>query len=107
MTHTYEELRKKTVAQLREIAAGMDHESLRGYTQIHKAELLSRLFAALGIETHEHHDVTGVDKASIKARIRKLKGQREAILASKDKKRLKDLRRGIHSLKRALRRFTV
>ncbi len=107
MAHTYEELRKKTVAQLREIAAGLDDESLRGYTQIPKAELVSRICDALGIETQGPDEVEGVDKTSIKAKIRKLKSERDAVLASKDRTRLKELRREIHALKRTLRRPTT
>mgnify|MGYP003547273228 CR=1 FL=1 len=29
MTHTYEELKKKTVVELREIAAGIEHEACK------------------------------------------------------------------------------
>ena len=30
MSYTYEELKHKTVAQLREIAAGIEHEAVKG-----------------------------------------------------------------------------
>ena len=56
MAHTYEELSKMTVAQLREIAKGLDDSSLRGYTQLNKAHLLPAVCKALGVETHEHHE---------------------------------------------------
>ena len=69
MDYTYEQLKHKTVSELREIAKGNEHEALQGYTQLNKEHLLVALSKALGIK-HEHHDVVGVDKASIKARIR-------------------------------------
>ena len=39
MAHTYEELKTKTVAELREIAKGLDHEAVQGYTQLNKEHL--------------------------------------------------------------------
>ena len=59
MKHTYEDLHGKTVAELREIAEGIEHEGLHGYTTMHKEELLPALCTALGIEAHEHHEVVG------------------------------------------------
>ena len=73
MAYTYDELHKKTVAQLREIAKGEDHEALRGYSTMHKAELLHALCQVFGVDEHVHHDVVGVDKSRIKATIRELK----------------------------------
>ena len=69
---TYEQLKHKTVAELREMAKGIEHEAVQGYTQMNKEHLIAALSKALGIQ-HEHHDVVGVDKSSIKARIRELK----------------------------------
>src|ERR1043165_4253558 len=40
MAYTYEELKHKTVAELRDIAAGIEHEALQGYTQLTKDHLL-------------------------------------------------------------------
>jgi hypothetical protein len=40
MAYTYEELKHKTIAQLREIAAGIDHPAVQGFTQLHKEQLL-------------------------------------------------------------------
>ena len=65
-----------------------------------------RISKALGIK-HEHHDVVGVDKASIKARIRELKKKREEALAAHDHDQLKVVRRTIHRLKRQINRATV
>ena len=106
MSHTYEELKHKTVADLRDIAKGIDHEAVQGYTQMNKEHLLVALSKALGIQ-HEHHDVVGVDKSSIKARIRELKTQREAALAAHDRAQLKVVRRTIHRLKRRIHKATV
>jgi len=106
MTHTFEELKHKTVAELREMAKGSEHEALQGYTQLNKEHLLVALSKALGIQ-HEHHEVVGVDKASIKARIRELKVKREAALAAHDHAQLKTVRRNIHRLKRQIHKATV
>jgi DNA-binding IclR family transcriptional regulator len=106
MAHTIEELKHKTVADLREIAKGIDHEAVQGYTQMNKEHLIFALAKALGIK-HEHHDVVGVDKASIKARIRELKTKREAALAAHDHAQLKAVRRNIHRLKRQIHKATV
>ena len=40
MTHTYEALKKKTIAELREIAKDIEHEAVQGYTQLNKEHLL-------------------------------------------------------------------
>ncbi len=103
---TYEQLKHKTVAELREMAKGIEHEAVQGYTQMNKEHLLVALSKALGIQ-HEHHSVVGVDKSSIKARIRELKTQREAALAAHDRAQLKVVRRSIHRLKRRIHKATV
>jgi hypothetical protein len=100
---TYEELKRKTLAELREIAQSSQHEAVQGYSQMNKDHLLPALCKALGIDTHEHHLVVGIDKAGIKAKIRELKRQREAFLASSDHTQLKDVRRHIHRLNHQLR----
>src|ERR687892_128631 len=105
MAHTFEELKHKTLAELREIAKGSDHEAVQGYTQMNKEHLVVALSKALGIQ-HEHHDVVGIDKASIKARIRELKTQRESALAAHDRAQLKVVRRTIHRLKRRIHKAT-
>jgi hypothetical protein len=107
MEHTYEELKKKTVAQLREIAKELKDDSLRGYTQLHKAELLPALCKALGVPTHEQHEVVGLNKSQIKAQIRKLKVDRQAALEAHDRKQLKSIRREIRNLKRRIRKAAV
>ena len=107
MAYTYDELKGKTLAELREIAAGVESEAVKGYTQMNKDHLLPALCQALGIEAHEHHAVIGVDKTAIKTRIRALKKQRDEALAAHDHARIKSTRRTIHSLKRQIRRAMI
>ena len=107
MTHTFEELHKMTVANLREIAEGIEHEQLQGYSTMHKDKLVPALCNALGIEDHVHHEVVGIDKASLKSKIKTLKAKRDEALEAKDSKALKKVRRHIHSLKRRLHKATV
>ena len=106
MPYTYEELKHKTLADLREIAKGIEHDAVQGYTQMNKQHLIGALAKALGIQ-HEHHEVVGVDKSSIKSRIRELKTQREAAIAAHDRAQLKVVRRTIHRLKRRIHKATV
>jgi len=105
--YTFEELKKTSVARLREIAEGIEHEAVQGYTQLNKDHLLKALCTALNIEMHAHHEVVGIDKASIKARIKALKGDRDAALEARDSAQLKQIRRKIHRLKRSLHKATV
>ena len=107
MTHTYEELKSRKVDDLREIAKELDHEAVKGYTQLNKAKLLEAICTALGLETHEHHEVVGIDKASIKAKIHALKIKRDEILSSSSRDGLKEVLRDIHRMKRKIRRATV
>ena len=104
MEHTYEELKNKTVAQLREIAKELKDDSLRGYTQLHKAELLPALCQALGVQTHATDEVKGLEKGEIKAQIKKLKVERQTALDAHDHKQLKSIRRKIRYLKRQTRK---
>jgi hypothetical protein len=106
MPYTYEQLKHMTLADLREIAKGSDHEAVQGFTQLNKDHLIVALAKALGIQ-HTHHDVVGIDKSSIKARIRELKTQRGAALAAHDHAQLKVVRRTIHRLKRRIHKATV
>ncbi len=106
MAYTFEQLKHKTVAELREIAKGIEHEAVQGYTQLNKEHLIVAISKALGIQ-HEHHEVVGVDKAAIKARIRELKKKREEALTAHDHAQLKVVRRTIHRLKRQIHKATV
>jgi DNA-binding IclR family transcriptional regulator len=106
MEYTFEQLKHKTIAELREIAKGIEHEAVQGYTQLNKEHLLVAISKALGIQ-HEHHDVVGVDKASIKSRIKDLKKKRDEAIAAHDHTQLKTVRRTIHRLKRQIHKATV
>ena len=106
MAYTYEQLKHMTLAELREIAKGDGQEVVQGYTQMNKEHLVGALAKALGIQ-HTHHDVVGIDKSSIKARIRELKTQRAAALEAHDHAQLKLVRRNIHRLKRQIHKATV
>ncbi len=107
MEHTYHDLREMTVAQLREVAGTLEHEAVQGYTQLNKEPLLLAVCQALDIDPHEHHEAVGVDKAKIKADIRKLKVDRQAALEAKDHQELKKIRREIRGLKREIRKSLV
>jgi len=105
---TYEELHRKTVAELREIAQGLNHEAVQGYTQMNKDHLLPAICRALGIDTHTHHHLeTGFDKAKIKARMRELRRQRQSAVQSGDPHQLQTLRREWHTLNHRIRAHTV
>ncbi len=104
MAHTYIELKTKTVAELREIASGIQDDAVKGYTQMNKEHLLVALCHALHIDTREHRVVKAVDKAAIKASIKQLKARRASSIQSHDHKQLKAIHHEIHELKRKLRR---
>ena len=106
MEYTFEQLKHKTVIELREIAKGIEHEAVQGYTQLNKEHLLVAISKALGIK-HEHHDVVGVDKAAIKAQLKELKKKREEALSAHDSTQLKVVRRTMHRLKRRIHKATV
>jgi len=105
--HTYEELKHKTVAQLREIAEGIVHDAVKGYTQLNKEHLITAICKALNIDTFTHHHAEGIDTSVVKSKIKELRKQREEALAAHDHKKLKDLRREIHSLKVKLHRAAI
>ena len=104
MAYTYEELKTKTVAELRDIAKTVEqHDAVQGYSQMNKEHLLPALCKALGIETHAHHAVSGIDKPAIKAKMRELKKKRDAALAAHDPDKLRSARRERHHLNRQIR----
>ena len=104
MAFTYHELKEKTVGELREIAKGIEHEAVQGYTQLNKDHLLVALAKALNLSTHEHHAVGNFDKAGIKAKMRSLKKDLGGALEAGDQAKVKALRRQIHSLNHEIRR---
>ena len=99
MAHSYDELKAKTVAELREIAK----DTVQGASQMNKEHLLPALCKALGIDTHAHHEVHGIDKAAIKAQMRALKSDRDRALDIHDHARLKAIRRQMHHLNHQIR----
>lgn len=104
MAYTYHELKEKTIQELREIAKDIENQDVvKGYSQLNKEHLLPALCKALGVDTHEHHDVVGIDKPAIKAKMRELKKQRDAAMTSHDSDTLKSVRRQIHRLNRQIR----
>jgi DNA-binding IclR family transcriptional regulator len=107
MAYSYEDLKKKTIEELREIAKGIEHDAVHGYTQMNKEHLLPAVCQALGIEAHAHHHVVGLDKQALKARMRKLRDERDAALQAHDRARLKAVRRELHRLNRRIRAATV
>ena len=107
MAYTHHELKHKTLAELRDIAKDIEHDEVKGYTQLNKEHLVVAICKALNIDMHEHHDVVGIDKATIKSRIKELKKTRDAALAAHDHTQLKQARRSIHRLKRQIHKATV
>ena len=108
MAYTYEQLSEMNVNQLREIAKGIDHEAVHGFSTMHKEKLIPALCTALGIEAHRHHlAAKGFDKGSVKAQIRALKKQRDAIIPKEHPKEFREILRQIHEQKNKLRRLIV
>jgi hypothetical protein len=108
MAHTYEELKSKTLAQLREIAGTItDDDAVQGFTQMNKDHLLRAICKALHIEMHGHHEVVGLNKTEIKSQIKDLKQSRDQALSAHDHAKLKDVRRQMHHLKRQIHKATV
>jgi hypothetical protein len=103
MAHTYEELKSKTIEDLRNIAKGLDNEAVKGFSQMNKAHLLPALCKALGIDTHVHHHAEGIDKTAIKATMRELKKKRDAAVEAHDHDLLKSIRRQLHHFNRQIR----
>jgi hypothetical protein len=106
-TLTFEELKHMTVTELRDIAAGMPHDDLKGHTQMNKEHLLKAICHALKIDMHAHHEVVGVDKSDVKAQLRQLKKRRDDLLAAGDREQLHVVRRQMHHLKRELHKATI
>ena len=102
--YTYEALKHRTIADLRDIARGLDHEAVTGFSQLNKEHLLPRLCKALGIDTHEHHHVIGgFDKSAAKRKLRALKGEKKSAFEAGDRPRVKALQRRIHRINHQIR----
>ena len=73
MAHTYEELKHKTVGQLRDIAKEIqDQNAVQGFTQMNKEHLLQAICTALHIEMHAHHEVMGLNKTQLREKMKEL-----------------------------------
>ena len=103
MADTYHDLKAKTLAELRDIAKGLTHDAVQGYSQMNKEHLLPALCKALGIDAHEHTVVLGIDKPSLKAKMHELRKQRDAALDAHDAETLKAVRRELHHLNHQIR----
>ena len=103
MAHTYEDLKKKTVAELRDIAKDLTHDAVQGYSQMNKDHLLPALCTALGIDAHVHHTAHGEVKAAARARLKELRDLREKAIATHDHTALHAIRREYHHLNHSLR----
>ena len=109
MAHTYEELHKKTVAELREIAKELDHEAVKGYTQLNKEHLLPAVCEALGVKVdkHHHHEPVGIDKKKAKDTLKELKAEKQKAIEARDRAQLKAIRRRYHNLNHKIRAATT
>ena len=103
MPYTYHELKEKTIQELRDIAKGVEHDAVQGYSQMNKDHLLPALCKALGIDIHAHHEAKGIDKPAIKSKMRELRAQRAAAVDAHDSLRLKSVRRQLNRLDRQIR----
>ena len=106
-TMTYEDLKKKTVAELRDMAKGLTHEAVNGYTQMNKEHLLPAVCKALGIEHAHHHVEAGFDKSKIKVRMKMLRAERNKALEVHDSAKLKVIRTELHTLNHRIRGHMV
>ncbi|HNS72585.1 MAG TPA: Rho termination factor N-terminal domain-containing protein [bacterium] len=105
MAPTYDELKKKTVAELREIAKGLDHEAVQGYSQLNKEHLLVAVCKALGLDMHSHHHhEAGTTLAQMKKELKELKKKRDTALSAEDKAALKRTRTRMRRLKKRISR---
>jgi low affinity Fe/Cu permease len=107
MNYTHAELKKKTVAELREIAKTVEHEAVQGHSQMNKEHLLAALCQALNIDIHEHHQVVGLNKSQVKAKIRAMKQKLADAIKAKDRKQISFCHRQIHRQKRNIHKATV
>ena len=80
---------------------------MQGFSQMNKDHLLPAVCRALGIDTHEHGAVVGIDKPAIKAKMRELRAKRDAAIEASDRDTLKAVRRQLHSLNREIRRHVL
>lgn len=102
----FAELKKKTVAQLKEMAA--EHSDITGVSTMKKDQLLEALGGKLGIEVTAAKPKAAKKKqqgkGSLKKRIKELKALRDKATKEKDGDTLRKVRRQLHRQKVVLRR---
>jgi len=104
MAHTYQELKKMNVSQLREIAKA---EGIKGSSQMNKDKVLEVVCGHLKIDMRVQHEIVGIDKGAVKSEIRKLKKERDQFIQDKNKEELVKTRKQIKKLKKKLRNAAV
>ena len=77
----------------RGLRTGYTAEERKSHQRYKKASEAAARRTDAAREAHEHHEVVGIDKAPIKAQIRKLKKDRQAAIDAKDADQLKSVRR--------------
>ena len=97
----FKELEKMTVVKLREEAAKF--EDLKNVSGMKKPQLIDVLCQKLEIE-RPHAVVEGVDKPTIKGRLKKLQAKRKQALADRNHETISDLRMRIKKYKRMLKK---
>ena len=107
MAHTFHDLKKMKVNELREVAKGIEHEAVQGYTQLNKEHLLEAVCKALNIDMFEHHHAEIANKAAVKNQIKAFKKKRDEAAAARKYAEHKFALRMIHALKRKLHKATV
>ena len=96
----YNDLKHKTVTELREIA--QEHSEIEGAIGMKKEDLIDALCKVMGIEK-VHALPTGLGRHALKERIHALKKKRNEALAAHDPKALKRARTLIRRTKHRLR----
>jgi hypothetical protein len=97
------DLEKMTVVKLREEAHKF--EDLKGVSGMNKQQLIDVLCEKLDIH-RPHTEVEGIDKPTIKGRLKALQAKRKQALADRDYATLADLRMRIKRYKRMIKKHT-
>lgn len=104
MEYSFEQLKKMTVAQMRDIAKGIESDEVKGYTQLNKEHLLMALCRALKIDIHPHKKKAAASKGNVKTKIRALKARRDEALQKADKAAFRSILQELRRLKRRSRK---
>jgi hypothetical protein len=107
MEHTLDDLKKKTVEELREIAGAIEDNKIADYETLEKDDLVKSLTTALGLEAKPKTPAAPSEKAKIKTQIQALKTKRAAAVEAHDGKQLKWMRLNIRRLKQKMRRASA